>query len=208
MEKFSYKPESNFLKAENQQEDVREASFNLANYLKEENVSNIMFLDNSARQAYVGLKEAWKKVGEDKPEPNIYFINPAAIRDDGDYEYYAEEFKRNYKNLNPEEAIVLYDACIHTGAAIFSTKEFLEYLGFKDVRLAVTSTNEVFPEEKNSELDLICLDHRAHAGCRPFGRSFYVEGDSDKIISHRVDSKMWHNKGKEEHQKIKDIFKE
>lgn len=197
-----------FLPLEEQQQDVYEASLSLANYLKNEKIPNVMFLDNSARQAYVGLQEAWKKVGDGEKSPNIYFINPDAIRDDGDFEFYKEEFLKNYKNIDPEDTILLYDACIHSGAAMFNTKEFLEYLGFKDVRVAVTSPNEVFPKEKYDKLDLICLDHRAKAGCQPFGRSSYIKASGGKIISKPATSADSLRKGRKEHQRIREVFNE
>lgn len=197
-----------FLPREEHQEDVYEASMNLANYLKNEKINNVMFLDNSARQAYVGLQEAWKKIGDGEKGPNIYFINPDAIRDDGDFDYYKEEFLNNYKNLNPEEPLLLYDACIHSGAAMFNTKDFLEFLGFKDVRVAVTSPNESFPEEKYDKLDLICLDHRAAKGCQPFGRPGYVKNACGKVISQPAGSADSLKRGQREHKRIREIFNE
>lgn len=197
-----------FLASELQKEDVYEASMNLANYLKTEKISNVMFLDNSARQAYVGLKEAWKKIDDEERCPNIYFINPEALRDDGDFEFYKEEFLNNYKNLNPEETLLLYDACIHTGGSMFNTKEFFKYLGFKDIRVAVTSTNERFPKNKYDQLDLICLDHRATAGCRPFGRSEYIKNNPGKIISKSAKSDESLELGQMQHQRIKEVFNE
>ncbi len=208
MEQFSYPGKNNFLEFSKQQEDVYEASLNLANYLKTEKIPNVMFLDNSARQAYIGLKEAWKKVGAGEKGPNIYFVNPDELRDDGDFEFYREEFLNNYKNINPEEPLLLYDACIHSGAAMFGTKKFFEYLGFKDIRLAVTSPDEKFLKEKQGELDLVCLDHRAAAGCRPFGRPEYIEKSPGHIISERSEEGDSLKKGTAQHQKIKEVFNE
>jgi hypothetical protein len=199
---------SKFLEFPGHKEDVYESSINLANYLKDEKISNIMFLDKSARQAYVGLKEAWKKVGEDETEPTIYFINPNQLRGEEDFSSYKDEFERTYKHLNREEPILLYDACVHSGASLFSTKAFLESLGFKDIKLGVTSSDKSFPEDKNSELDFVGLDHRAHAGCHPYGHPLYIDREDDQIVSQKIDSKPQRDRARMEHQRIKDVFKD
>jgi hypothetical protein len=198
--------ESKFMKYSGHPEDVYESSINLANYLKENKIPNVMFLDRSARQAYVGLKEAWKKVGEDEIAPTIYFINPKELRGEEDFSDYKGEFNRKFKHLNREEAILVYDACIHSGDSLFATKAFLESLGFTDVKVGATSTDKSFSEEREKELDLIALDHRAHAGCHPFGHPLYVEHDEGHIVSQRVDSKTQRNRAIMEKQRIKDAF--
>lgn len=218
MENFSYsyqapkteKPkdtsESKFMKYPGHPEDVYESSINLANYLKDQQIPNVMFLDRSARQAYVGLKEAWKKIGEETKEPNIYFINPTDLRGEEDFSDYKDEFNRNYKHLSPEEAILVYDACVHSGDSLFSTKAFLESLGFKDVKIGTTSADKTFPIEKYNELDLIALDHRAHAGCHPFGHPLYVDHDGGRVISQKIDSKPQRDRAVMEKRRIKDAF--
>lgn len=203
----SEKPESNFLNFEGQKEDVREASFNLANYLKDEKIPNVMFFDNSGRQAYVGLKEAWKTVGEEEKEPHIYFINPDPIRVEEDFSDLKEEFFEKYKNIDLDEPILLYDACIHSGGTMSDVKKFFDYLGFKDVRVAITSVSDDFPEEKRSEIDLICLDHRAKAGCHPFGHPTYIK-ETGSLLSKAADNQESRERGKLEHQRIKDVFKD
>ena len=215
MEQFSYfnnppkkeTPENKFLKFPGHQEDVYEASINLANYLQQEKISNVMFLDNSARQAYIGLKEAWKKVAEDEPTPNIYFINPETIKFETDFSNLETEFWSKYKNLKTDEPILLYDACIHSGSTLFSTKAFFDHLGFKDVKLGVTSPDREFPEDIKSKIDLVCLDHRAHAGCRPFGHPDYIE-ESGELTSSATHDQKSRDRAKIEHQRIKDVFTE
>lgn len=218
MEKFSYSyqapkderpkdtSESKFMKYPGHPEDVYESSINLASYLKDQQIPNVMFLDKSARQAYVGLKEAWKKIGEDAKEPNIYFINPTDLRGEEDFSDYEAEFNRNYKHLSREEAILVYDACIHSGESLFATKAFLESLGFKDVKIGATSPDKTFPIEKYSELDLIALDHRAHAGCHPFGHPLYIDHNGGRVVSQKIDSKTQRDRAVMEKQRIKDAF--
>lgn len=60
-------------------ENVYEFSKQLATYLHDEGINNIVFLDRAARLAWIGMDEYWKINYPDKPRPNIYFINPSGI---------------------------------------------------------------------------------------------------------------------------------
>ena len=196
-----------FLKSINQEnvrEDIYQASHNLADYLQAEKIPNVMFLDNSARQAYVGLKEVWKKEQPESPEPHIYFINPKAILDESDFPELEKEFFKKYKNINLAEPILLYDVCIHTGATILKIKDFFKYLGFTDIRLAITSVDENFPDEKKDELDLVCLPNRASLGCNPFSKPTYVKNSNHLVSGINPAGRAL---GASEHQKIKEVFK-
>lgn len=188
-------------------EDIYNASLSLAAYLEAEKISNVMFLDKSARQSYIGLKEIWKKEYADEPEPNIYFINPDPLKYEVDFPELAEEFFKKYKNIKPEEQILLYDNCIHSGSTTTNIKEFFKYLGFSDVRVAITSVPSDFPEEKKAELDLICLPNRAKLGCNPFGSADYVKKSGLLVVKPRREKDV-REIGRLEHKAIKDVFKE
>jgi hypothetical protein len=101
---------------------------------------------------------------------------------------------------------LLYDACIHSGDTLFATKNFLEYLGFSNVLISTTSISDDFPENRHDDLDLVCLDHRARAGCHPFGRPLYIEKDGGKILSQRVDSDSQRKRASVERDRIRDVF--
>lgn len=209
----------NFLNTKEAKEDVFEASYRLANYLKQEKINNVMFLDNSARQASVGLQEAWKEVGENEKAPNIYFINPEEfvnsiivgspffINND-DLEELSDKFASIFKNINKEDPILLYDSCIHSGISLFSVEYFLKRIGFSNVKLGVTSVGEGFSEEKRKKIDLVCLESGAALGCRPFGRPSYISDNPGEIISkaNRTSPGSF-EKGKMERDKIRSLFK-
>ena len=209
----------NFLNTTEAKEDVFEASYRLANYLKQEKINNVMFLDNSARQASVGLQEAWKEVGENEKAPNIYFINPEEfvnsiivgspffINND-DLEELSDKFASIFKNINKEDPILLYDSCIHSGISLFSVEYFLKRIGFSNVKLGVTSVGEGFSEEKRKKIDLVCLESGAALGCRPFGHPSYISDNPGEIISkaNRTSPNSF-EKGKMERDKIRSLFK-
>jgi len=48
----------------------------LAEYLKNQEVRNIVFVDRSARPAWIGVDEYWKRNFQGIPKPGFYFINP------------------------------------------------------------------------------------------------------------------------------------
>lgn len=209
----------NFLKTKESKENVYEASYRLANYLKQEKINNIMFLDNSARQASIGLQEAWKEVGEEQGSPNIYFINPEEFInsvitrpsfkiDDDDFEELSDKFINTFKNINKGETLLLYDSCIHSGRSLFSIEYFLNKLGFSDVRLAVTSLSQDFPEEYLGAIDFVCLEAGAALGCRPFGRPSYVSDNPGEIVSKASCATLGAlEKGRRERAKIRSLFK-
>lgn len=214
MENYSYfkavpkedNSEALFLKNQQEREDVFTASFNLAKYLKEQKIANVMFLDKSARQAYVGLKAAWEKITDSSQPLNLYFINPQDLREEDNFSYYEKEFRRVYKNINPEEPLLLYDACVHNGETLLATQKFFNYLGFRKVHLAVTSVGPDVSQAVVEQLALICLDKPAVAGCHPFGHPWYIEHDSGRILSKKVDSKTQRQRAKTEKGRIKDVF--
>lgn len=200
-------PESHFTKMIERadvKEDIILASRNLAAYLKTEKIPNVMFLDKSSRQGYLGLKGAWKKDYPGDKEPNIYFINPQPLSDADDFPVLAEEFWKKYQNLSPAEPILLYDVCIHTGSTAKLIKDFFNYLGFTDVRLAITSVADNVSEEAKSILDLVCLPNRASLGCHPYGNPAYLK-DTGSLVSALNSEKR--AAGATERQKIKEVFK-
>lgn len=192
-------------KREKVKEDIYIASCNLANYLYKEKIANIVFFDSSARQAYLGLKEVWKKDYANEKAPRINFINPKAIAGEIDFPELAEEFKKKVKGMNTSESVLLYDVCAKSGGTIFKVKDFFEYLGFSDIRLAITSIAHEISDEKKAQLDLICLPGRANLGCNPFGKATYVENTNQLVMSPKTGKREMASR-KLEHQKIKEVF--
>ncbi len=56
-----------------------ELSREIAQYLHDQNIPNIILLDRSARTAWVGIDQYWKSNYKGEKRPNIYFINPDAF---------------------------------------------------------------------------------------------------------------------------------
>lgn len=194
----------NLAETEGSKEDVYESSKNLADYISQEEIKNVFFLDSSARQAYIGLKEMWKKEHAEEPEPDIYFINPDPLKYETDRDDMTEKFNDTFTKINKNDKVLIYDVCIHTGNTMNNTLDFFKSLGFSDIKLAVTSVSSDF---KDSELlDMVCLDKRADLACHPYGKPSYIN-KIDSIISTPNSKEKNREQGRVDHKKIKDIFK-
>lgn len=67
-----------------ERQELVEISEKTADYLHDNEIRNFILLDRSARPAYIGVKEVWKKKYPDKPLPDIYFVNPTGFMNDKD----------------------------------------------------------------------------------------------------------------------------
>lgn len=213
MEQLTYQPDSKpkkligLAESERARQEIYEASKSLADYISQEQIKNVFFLDNSARQAHVGLQEIWKQEHAEEEKPGIYFINPDPLQYQWDFEACAEEFFKYYKNVSKEEKLLIYDVCIHSGNTLFNVKNFFDSMGFEDVRLAVTSLSDECSPELHKSLDLVCLKDRAAAGCHPFGKQTYIK-KTGSLVSENNESEKSRQQGQIHHEKIKEVFKD
>jgi galactitol-specific phosphotransferase system IIB component len=194
--------------SEKSREDIYESSKKLADYISKEEIKNVFFLDNSARQAYIGLREMWKKEHDKEVEPSIYFINPDPVRYGYDTdEALTKEFNERYYKVDKNEKVLIYDVCIHTGSTIFNVQELFKKMGFTDVKIAITSVSDECSAENKEKLDLVCLDDRAKAGCHPYGKPGYIQKTG--LMTDKADyNEKKRHQGTVDHQKIKDVFNE
>lgn len=205
----------------------------LATYLHNEDIKNILFLDRSARPAWVGVDEYWNQTFIDTKKPGFYFINPdglkaapvSLITDIHEIEStmlellatgkvsplrteneIGERFSEIYSNLleDRDKPLVLFDTCAHTGSTIKPVKNFLHSIGFKDIRIITANT----PDDE-SEVDTVArvdMDSQL-TSCYPFGRDSVVQ-KGDDVISEPVHNKYntyWGNMVRTE---IRQIMKE
>lgn len=67
-----------------ERDDVFNSIEGLVNYVKDNGIKNIIFMDRSARSAWIGFDEYWKTALADKEEPGIYFMNPRSVKEQKD----------------------------------------------------------------------------------------------------------------------------
>lgn len=65
-------------------EDIYRIGKRLAEYVWGQRIPNVVFLDRSARPAYLALREYWHTSYPDEKLPNIYFLNPKGFTTDED----------------------------------------------------------------------------------------------------------------------------
>ncbi|MBY0111137.1 hypothetical protein K2Y00_04020 [Patescibacteria group bacterium] len=130
-------------------------------YLHENKAANVIFIDRSARPAWVGVHELWKHRYADEPRPGLFFINPDVFNGpvkkffyDSDPEKAPkskklakdigkvltrvdDEFKRTYAHLlkDPHAPLVLFDTCSHTGRTVYPVVKLLEAQGFTNIKV-------------------------------------------------------------------------
>lgn len=75
-EQFSQAPKFEYFDSPAERHDIYEFSKELADHLHEKGIKNIVFMDRSARLAWVGLDEYWKQNYPNEKHPGYYFINP------------------------------------------------------------------------------------------------------------------------------------
>jgi len=63
-------------------EQLVRISSNIANYLHSNGIRRMMLIDRSARPAYLGIREAWKRKFPGESLPQFYFVNPTGFVDD------------------------------------------------------------------------------------------------------------------------------
>lgn len=65
------------------EEDVEyiQSCSKITEFVHDNDIPSIILLDRSARPAYIGIKEAWRRKYPDSKQPSIYFINPTGFND-------------------------------------------------------------------------------------------------------------------------------
>lgn len=56
--------------------DIYELCENLARYLEEQKIRNVIFFDRSARPGWAGVDEYWNQNFKEEEKPHLYFVNP------------------------------------------------------------------------------------------------------------------------------------
>jgi hypothetical protein len=139
-----------YFSSRHERHDIYLFTKNLTNYLEREGIRNIMFVDRSARPAWVGVSEYWNNNFPGKKKPGMYFINPTAEGDE-----IIHEFTRFFKSIGVDlEAM--------RGAKFISGKE-------DELRQRNRALKERFEEVytdlvKEKSAPLVVFDTCAHTG--------------------------------------------
>ncbi|MFZ5954926.1 MAG: hypothetical protein ACOYT4_00725 [Nanoarchaeota archaeon] len=202
-----------YLASSEARNEIRAISNNLAEYLHENQIKSIIFLDRSARLGYIGLRYAWSDLYPNEKCPDVYFTNPEVYK--RNRKIAIKEFDGKYKRLakNKESKIMLFDTYICTGDTIYSVKKVMNKTGYKNIELgiskpkspnilAVLARKIKFQDKTNFH----ALNYIPNYMCCPFGKDSMVEKSKNKIFSSRTKSMINRKKSLELRAEIKDIF--
>lgn len=169
----------------------------LSEYVVNEGVAAVFFMDRSARPAYVAMKEFWRYQYPDIPMPYIGFFNPKGFvsREDvasGEVDIMELAYNDQYKqgeieslaNIRPTSEIVseiknevgedyrgkpilVFDACIHTGNSIAPVLDKLDRAGLTNTRFGVVSPRN---NRSGIEPDFTVMDKVPVGVCYPFDK--------------------------------------
>jgi hypothetical protein len=118
----------------------------------EKPVDTVVFIDRSARLAYLGFRELWKDgYYNDIPIPKIRFLNPTYVshlhkfkKTEAEMGYavlsdYLKSLDRfiSMNSLSGKKVLV-YDTCIHSGKSIETIINYMRFKGV-DIRVGVAS---------------------------------------------------------------------
>lgn len=136
----------------------------LSEYLLSENIEQIIFIDRSARGAWVGIDTYWKTHFESASKPRMYFLNPHGVNKSDSLVEFKTKFSFLYsQNQKP---VVVFDTCCHSGWTLRTVKNFLERLDFQDLRFITAES----PDSKSHFETATCLDKGLGSQhCYPFG---------------------------------------
>lgn len=199
-----------FFKYEEARREVFEFSKSIAEYLKSNEIKDLVIVDRSSRPLYIGVMEYWKEVFNDIRMPNIYFVNPKgfknidemstrellAVNEDAIYksdleeevdkartkEEVLDEFRKVYPKLlaDKDRPVLIFDTCIHSGDTLSPVTEIFKELGFKDARVG-----SINPSDAGSAVrtDFFITEKRPEKGCYPYDRDRIIEKTFEHIYS-------------------------
>ena len=168
---------------EHRRKAVHVISKKTAEYLHEEKIKNIFFIDTSARTAWVPIKYFWDTHFDPKMRPGMYFLNPDGFLDfwgDQDIRSIQKRFSQIFHIpfSQKHEPLVLFDTCAHTGGTLTPIIRLLKRLKFSDVRV-ITAQD---PDSGSNIKSVLRLDQfRTDMRCSIFGRDKSVRKDHDIV---------------------------
>ncbi len=213
LESEEFDPQSRnyeFFRTEEERDELVFYCTEVAKFLYENKIPDIIIVDRSSRPLYVGLTEFWKRAYPDEPLPNIYFMNPKGFNSkenaspgyaknvaanaivNGDaYEdadqvrpeaEIKKELKERYFKLmkDKDKPVLVFDSCLHTGNTLAPVIDTLESLGFSN--LLVGSVN---PSDRQSiiQTDFYITQFIPTKTCYPFDQDRMIEKTFDHVFS-------------------------
>jgi hypothetical protein len=193
-----------------EQKEVFEFSRKLAEYIRTEKIKNIVFMDRSARPAYIGARMYLKKRYPEESQPGYFFVNPDGFKteqsaDQADgidnvwdmlagntprtSEEISQEFQARYGRLleQKDAPLLLFDTCMHSGDSIRPVLEEFKDNGFSDVRIGLANPPE--HDQSGVDVDWSLTRTKTMKECYPYDRDVIVKKGMDSVSTKLNDCK-------------------
>lgn len=201
-----------FFEDKEERQELFNYSKAISEYLREEEISNLIIVDRSSRPLYVGVREYLRSRYPDEKMPNMYFVNPKGFKAKEDetqteiidaiHDYIwkkdveepdevrnrkdiMREFSETYTRLmnDKKNPVLLFDTCIHSGESLKPIKKVLDKLGFSDVRIGAVNPSDVGSKVKT---DFYITTQEPEKGCYPFDRDKIIEKTFNHVYSQKT----------------------
>lgn len=194
---FFYYPE--------ERQELFDYSKAIAEYLRTEEIQNLVIIDRSSRPLYIGVREYLASQYPSEKMPSIYFMNPKGfktkeeltpeeIEEIGDIsvvrsrEDVFREFQKVYRRLirDKDQPVLIFDTCIHSGKTLAPVKKVFDDAGFSDVRIGSVNPSNT---ESKIKANFYITRQRPEKCCYPFNRDKIVEKTFSHVHSTRTTDK-------------------
>lgn len=182
----------------------------VAEYLKSEQIANLVIIDRSSRPMYIGVREYWRAKYPEEQMPGMYFMNPKgfkarenltedeilSIREDAYWKDDADEagskprsqaeilteLDQTYTELakNKQKPLLVFDSCLHTGNTLAPVIDTLRVAGYEDVRVGTVSPGD---PDAVVNADLYLTTRIPVKGCYPFDQDRAIEKTFTSVYS-------------------------
>lgn len=180
-------------------------------FVRQNQIPNIVLIDRNARPFYAGLQEYWRLNHAKEPMPNIFFLNPKGFKSQEHTtpkmiellqkcEKYKEdliedpiglvaqadierEFNQSYRGLCSDKTkpLLIFDVCIHSGDTLKPIITMLKQSGFE--RLLIGAVGKPFENGTDVKPDFCVFRRQDDCNCHPFGREAMVNKTFGHVFS-------------------------
>jgi hypothetical protein len=151
-----------------------------AEYIRAGNFKSVVLLDRSARPFSTALSTYWELAYKDEKMPQIYFLNPEALKKPRTKDDLTEKFKEEHPYLfkDKDEHVFVFDVCAHSGSTISDVKSSLGRVGFSNLSFGLVFDTRKDDEKKANPIDFTIDYNDKNSNCYMFGQSdFLAKGD-------------------------------
>jgi hypothetical protein len=199
-----------FFRYEEERRELFEYSKDVADYVHDNGIADLVIVDRSSRPMYIGVREYWKAKYPDEQMPGMYFLNPKGFKSieetsasdavnarlnseykedrvEGIFDQrpeaeIMEELKGVYRALleDKDKPVLVFDSCLHTGDTLKPVKDTMEEAGFTNLLIGAVNPSDYSAAVRT---DYFITTKQPEKGCYPFDRDRMIEKTFDHVYS-------------------------